>query len=214
MEALRVAPRQTTAEEHAEGVRQAQVLFKLNHMMPYTDEYDTLVCELFGENLGEGGTVMPGLAGVCFDNVHIGRNVLIMNNCLMMARGGITIEDGAMIAANVQLIANNHDLQDRTILLCKPVRICRNAWIGAVVVYVRPVPFSACTAKSSSPFTVNGTFFVPGLIFSFRTLKASATAYPAFFINAISRADLSITIITFSNMKKLHRIMLLCQLKN
>ena len=36
--------------------------------MPYTDEYDILVRELFGENLGEGATVMPGLTGVCFDN--------------------------------------------------------------------------------------------------------------------------------------------------
>ena len=36
-----------------------------------------------------------------------------------------------MIAANVQLISNNHDLTDRMILLCKPVRIGRNAWIGA-----------------------------------------------------------------------------------
>ncbi|MBQ6074093.1 MAG: acyltransferase [Bacteroidales bacterium] len=131
MEVFKVDPRQTTAEEHAEGVRQAQVLFKLNHTMPFTDEYYALVRELFGENLGEGATVMNGLTGVCFDRVHIGKNVMIMNNCLMMSRGGITIEDGAMIAANVQLIANNHDLQDRTILVCKPVHICRNAWIGA-----------------------------------------------------------------------------------
>ncbi len=36
-----------------------------------------------------------------------------------------------MIAANVQLISNNHDLYDRQLLICKPVRICRNAWIGA-----------------------------------------------------------------------------------
>ncbi len=60
-----------------------------------------------------------------------GKNVMIMNNCLMMARGGITIDDGAMIAANAQLISNNHDLYDRQILLCKPVHICENAWIGA-----------------------------------------------------------------------------------
>ena len=131
MEAFIVNPRLTTAEEHAEGVRQAQVLFKLNHTMPFTDEYYELVRELLGNTLGEGATVMPGLTGVCFDKVRIGRNVMIMNNCLMMSRGGITIEDGAMIAANVQLITNNHDLLDRTILLCKPVHICRNAWIGA-----------------------------------------------------------------------------------
>ncbi len=131
MQEQRVDPRLTTAEEHAEGVRQAQVLFKLNHTMPYTDEYNALVRELFGDNLGEGGWVMPGLTGVCFDHVHIGKNVMIMNNCLMMARGGITIDDGAMIAANAQLISNNHDLYDRQILLCKPVHICENAWIGA-----------------------------------------------------------------------------------
>ncbi len=126
-----VDPRLISAEERAEGVRQAQVLFRLNQTMPYTDEYNALVKELFGDNLGEGGWVMPGLTGVCFDRVHIGKNVMIMNNCLMMARGGITIEDNAMIAANAQLISNNHDLHDRILLICKPVRICSNAWIGA-----------------------------------------------------------------------------------
>ena len=61
MEAFRVDPRQTTAEEHAEGVRQAQVLFKLNHTMPFTDEYYALVRELFGEDLGEGATILSGV---------------------------------------------------------------------------------------------------------------------------------------------------------
>ncbi len=131
MQEQRVDPRLTTAEEHAEGVRQAQVLFKLNHTMPYTDKYNALVRELFGDNISEGSWVMPRLTGVCFDRVHIGKNVMIMNNCLMMARGGITIDDGAMIAANAQLISNNHDLYDRQILLCKPVHICENVWIGA-----------------------------------------------------------------------------------
>ena len=36
-----------------------------------------------------------------------------------------------MVAANAQLISNNHDLYDRMVLICKPVRICKNAWIGA-----------------------------------------------------------------------------------
>ena len=62
---------------------------------------------------------------------HIGKDVMIMPDCLMMARGGITIDEGALIAANVQLISNNHDLYDRQILICKPVHICKNAWIGA-----------------------------------------------------------------------------------
>jgi acetyltransferase-like isoleucine patch superfamily enzyme len=131
MEEFRVDPKLTTDEERAEGVRQAQVLFKLNHTMPYTDEYNALVKELFGEGISEGSRVMPGLTGVCFDRVKIGKGVVVMNNCLMMSRGGITIDDGALIAANVQLISNNHDLYDRAILTCKPVHICSKAWIGA-----------------------------------------------------------------------------------
>ena len=38
---------------------------------------------------------------------------------------------GSTIAANAQIISNNHDLPDHSLLVCKPVHICRNAWIGA-----------------------------------------------------------------------------------
>lgn len=48
-----------------------------------------------------------------------------------MARGGITIGDDVRIAANVQLITNNHDPYKREILPCKPIVIDDGAWIGA-----------------------------------------------------------------------------------
>ena len=54
-----------------------------------------------------------------------------MPGCLMMSAGGITIDDEVMIAANVQLISNNHDLEQRNVITCKPVHICRQVWIGA-----------------------------------------------------------------------------------
>ncbi|MBR5102347.1 MAG: galactoside O-acetyltransferase, partial [Muribaculaceae bacterium] len=92
-----VDPRQTSPEELEEGVRQAQTLFKLNHTLPFTEEYNELVEQLFGDQIDKEGMVMPPLKGVCFDRVHIGKNVMIMCDCLMMARGGITIDDGAMI---------------------------------------------------------------------------------------------------------------------
>ena len=131
MEAFVVDPRKTTPEEMARGMRDVKLVFDINRTMPYTEENNNLVKELFGDNLGEGSTVMPPLKGVCFDMVKIGNNVMIMNDCLMMSRGGITIDDDVMIAANVQLISNNHDLHDHPLLLCKPVHICRNVWIGA-----------------------------------------------------------------------------------
>ena len=68
--------------------------------------------ELFGNNLGDGSMISPPLNGACVGSVKIGRNVFINSNLLAMARGGITIEDNAMIAANVQLISNNHDPYD------------------------------------------------------------------------------------------------------
>ena len=129
MEAKRVDPHQATPEEMAESMRQAQVLFKLNHTMPFTEEYDVLVRELFGEGIGSGVRVMPGLTGVCFNNVNLADNVLVMNNCLMMGRGGITVEEGAMIAANVQLISNNHDPYDLPVLLAL---LCASGQLPAV----------------------------------------------------------------------------------
>ncbi len=130
MEEIRIDCASQTAEELALAKRQAQLVFKLNHTMPMTEEYDALVHEIF-QTMGEGSRVNAPLSGVRFHKVAIGKNVVVMPGCLMMSAGGITIEDGALIAANVQLISNNHDLTHRNIITCKPVRICRKAWVGA-----------------------------------------------------------------------------------
>lgn len=109
---------------------QAQLVFRLNHTMPMTEEYDTLLHQLF-PTMGEGSRVNTPITVVRAHNVKIGKRVIVMNGCLMMSAGGITIDDDAQIAANVQLISNNHDLVDRMVITCKPVHICRRAWIGA-----------------------------------------------------------------------------------
>lgn len=119
------------SERAENAVRTARLVFKLNHTMPYTDEYDDVLKELFPDNMGEGSTVFAPLTLILSKEVKIGKHVVIMNGCLMMSAGGITIDDDAMIAANVQLISNNHDPYDRHILLCKPVHIGKGAWIGA-----------------------------------------------------------------------------------
>ena len=111
--------------------QQAQLIFKLNHTMPMTEEYAQLLKELLGDRLGEGSLISPPMQMVCADKVVIGRNVFINSNLLAMSRGSITIEDDVMIAANVQLISNNHDPYERQVLLCKPVHIKKGAWIGA-----------------------------------------------------------------------------------
>ena len=130
MEELRIDCAHQSAEELARAKEQAQLIFRLNHTMPMTAEYDELVYRLFPD-MGEVSIVNAPITAVRVHNVKIGRRVIIMNGCLMMSAGGITIDDDVQIAANVQLISNNHDLDDRMIITCKPVHICRRAWIGA-----------------------------------------------------------------------------------
>ena len=113
------------------SVRDTQLLHKFNLALPLTDEYFSLMKELFYNQIGENSVVNNQLTVVVPKNVTIGSGVTVMNGALMMAAGGITIEDNVMIAANVQLISNNHDPYDRQILTCKPVLIKYGAWVGA-----------------------------------------------------------------------------------
>ena len=131
MDFERVDMDELPAEELEKYARQGELVFKLNHTMPMTPEYDEILKELFGENLGENSRVMAPISGAALDKLVIGDNVFINSNCLAMARGGITIEDDVMLAANVQLLSNNHDEYSRNVLLCKPIHIKKGAWIGA-----------------------------------------------------------------------------------
>lgn len=123
--------REMTEQELIEAGQMAEIVFKLNHTLPNSEEYNNLLKELLGNNLGENSTIIAPIAGAAFDHIKIGDNVFINSNILLMARGGITIEDDVMIAGNVQLLSNNHDEYDRQILICKPILIKKGAWIGA-----------------------------------------------------------------------------------
>lgn len=128
---FRVDMREPNREGYEEGLRSAKLVYEFNHTPPYTKECSDLLHELFGENLGEGSRISAPISGACVSSMKIGKNVFINSGLLAMARGGITIEDGAQIAANVQLISNNHDPYDLMVLTCKPVLLKESCWIGA-----------------------------------------------------------------------------------
>ena len=130
MEEIRIDMSKQTPEEQAQGVTEVQLCFRLNNTMPFTKEYYELVHELFGE-FGEGSRLMAPTSVVRGKNVKICKNVVIQTNSLFMSAGGITIEDDVLVAANTQLISNNHDPEEHQILTCKPVVLKRNCWIGA-----------------------------------------------------------------------------------
>ena len=65
--------------------------------------------------------------------ITIGKNVFINHACSFLDMGGITIEDDVLIGPKVNLITENHpqNPNERKSLICKPIVIKRNAWIGA-----------------------------------------------------------------------------------
>lgn len=129
-EEIRIDVTKQTAQELALAQHHDQLIFKFNHSMPGSEEQIELLRQIFPD-MGANSRVSAPLTAVRPHNVKIGNGVIVMPGCLMMSAGGITIDDGAMIAANVQLISNNHDLYERQIITCRPVYIGKKAWIGA-----------------------------------------------------------------------------------
>ena len=131
MDEIRIDMRDKSYQNAAAGARNEELVFKLNHTLPTSQEYKDILHELFDSRIGENSFLHAPLAGAAFEKITIGSGVYINSNLLAMARGGITIEDNVQIAANVQLLTNNHDPYDRQILTCKPIVIRKGAWIGA-----------------------------------------------------------------------------------
>ncbi|MET3500349.1 acetyltransferase-like isoleucine patch superfamily enzyme [Mucilaginibacter sp. SG538B] len=65
--------------------------------------------------------------------ISIGKHVFINHACSFLDMGGITLEDHVLLGPKVNLITENHPLDpvNRRGMICKPIVIKRNAWIGA-----------------------------------------------------------------------------------
>ena len=133
IEEIRIDLREALKDKEAlaQGKKDIQTNHKFNLAVPLSEEYFSLMRELFYNQIGDNSIVYNQLTVVCPKNVKIGKNVTVMNGVLMMSAGGITIEDNVLIAANVQLISNNHDPYDRYVITCKPILIKEGAWVGA-----------------------------------------------------------------------------------
>ena len=66
-------------------------------------------------------------------HTKIGKNVFINFDCTFLDLGGITIDDGVLIAPKVSLLSEGHPLssQERHSLVPRPIHIKKNAWISA-----------------------------------------------------------------------------------
>src|SRR5215210_105001 len=89
--------------------------------------------EIISAKLDESTTVFAPFYTNFGRFTTIGKRVFINHACSFLDMGGITIEDDVLIGPKVNLITENHPLDpaDRRALICKPIVIRRNAWIGA-----------------------------------------------------------------------------------
>ena len=114
-----------------ELTRTYKALHRLNQSEPLTDAQAKAFEELFDGKYPENVTMLTPLQIDFPLQVNFGKNVFINHSFTTMSIGGIDIGDNVQIGPHVTIVTDNHDLDDHSILRCKPVIIGENVWIGA-----------------------------------------------------------------------------------
>lgn len=96
-------------------------------------EIRNLLSQITNTEIDESVAVFTPLYINYGKHTKIGKNVFINFDCVFLDLGGITIEDNVLIAPKVSLLSEGHPVSpdERHSLVPKPIRIKRNAWIGA-----------------------------------------------------------------------------------
>lgn len=89
--------------------------------------------QIIGKEVDPTTTIFPPFSTNFGRFTSIGKRVFINHGCSFLDLGGITIADDVLIGPQVKLVSETHPLnpEDRSSLIGSPIRIERNAWIGA-----------------------------------------------------------------------------------
>lgn len=99
-----------------------------------TDEIRALFSELIGKKVDESFLLIPPFYTAGGNEIRVGRNVFINQNCTLYDLGGLDIADDVMIGPNVSIITTGHPIapaQRRSVTIGKPIVIERNVWVAA-----------------------------------------------------------------------------------
>jgi len=113
--------------------RTIRLCTKMNAEATDTDAVRAGLGEIIGVSIDETTTIFPPFYTNFGKFITLGKNVFINHACSFLDIGGIIIEDDVQIGPRVNITSENHplDVTDRTTLIPKPVKVRRNAWIGA-----------------------------------------------------------------------------------
>ena len=103
------------------------------------DEIRALFSELIGKRVDESFSLIPPFYTTGGDEIRVGRNVFINQNCTFYDLGGLEIADDVMIGPNVSIITAGHPLEPsrrRAATIGKPIVIEKNVWIAAGAIII------------------------------------------------------------------------------
>ena len=98
------------------------------------DEIRALFSELIGKKVDDSFLLIPPFFTVGGDEIRVGHNVFVNQNCTFYDLGGLDIADDVMIGPNVSIITTGHPIEPsrrRDFVIGKPIAIGRNVWIAA-----------------------------------------------------------------------------------
>ena len=98
------------------------------------EEVRVLFSELIGKKVDDAFLLIPPFYTAGGDEIRVGRNVFINQNCTFYDLGGLDIGDDVLIGPNVSLITAGYPLDPvtrRGVTIGKPIAIRKNVWIAA-----------------------------------------------------------------------------------
>ena len=120
--------------------RAMAITAKLNRLtFNDADEVRALFSELICKKVDESFLLIPPFFTAGGNEICVGKNVFVNQNCTFYDLGGLNIADDVMIGPNVSLITAGHPIepsQRRSTTIGKPIVIERNAWIAAGAIIV------------------------------------------------------------------------------
>ena len=133
----RIIPRRTPeSAAMVASVRRAMAITPLLNRLTFedADEIRAVFSDLIGTRVDDSFSLIPPFYTTGGENIRVGRNVFINQNCTLYDLGGIDIADDVMIGPNVSLLTSSHPIEPaerRAYVIAKPIVIERNVWIAA-----------------------------------------------------------------------------------
>src|SRR6202453_2767834 len=98
------------------------------------DEIRALFSQLIGKKVDESFLLIPPFYTAGGEEIRVGRNVFVNQNCTFYDLGGLDIRDDVMIGPNVSIITASHPLepsQRHTTTIGNPIAIEKGVGIAA-----------------------------------------------------------------------------------